>query len=98
MNKILIAATLAFAATSANAKDVYYPQVACAEILSAEYSTGGADTSVSQIEILCRDAEGRYTVHIGSWVTVSGLLGWGRVAHETRINLIPYDGSELRVE
>lgn len=97
MNKLLIAATLVFAATAANAKDILYPREACAEIVSAEYSTGGADTSLSQLEILCLSADGRYTVFVTSWVTASGLLGWGRVAHETQINLIPYDGQELMV-
>jgi hypothetical protein len=96
MNKFLIAAIVSFAATSANAKDILYPREACAEILSAEYSTGGADTSISQFEILCRSADGRYTVFVTSWATAAGFMGFGRVTHETQINLIPYDGRELR--
>ena len=96
MNKLIAAVLFSIAATSASAKDILYPREACAEIVSSEYSTGGADTSWSQFEILCRSADGRYTVFVTSWATVSGLLGFGRVSHETQINLIPYDGSVLR--
>ena len=96
MNKFIVAAVFSLVATSATAKDILYPREACAEIVSAEYSTGGADTSFSQFEILCRSADGRYTAFVTSWATVSGFLGFGRVGHETQINLIPYDGSELR--
>jgi hypothetical protein len=97
MNKLIAAAIFSIAATSASAKDILYPREACAEIMSAEYSTGGADTSWSQFEILCRSADGRYTVFVTSWATPAGFLGFGRVSHETQINLIPYDGRELRV-
>jgi hypothetical protein len=97
MNKFLMAAIVSFTATTASAKDILYPQEACTEIVSAEYSTGGADTSFSQFEILCRSADGRYTVFVTSWATAAGVFGFGRIAHETQINLIPYDGRELRV-
>jgi hypothetical protein len=97
MNKFLIAAIFVVSATTANAKDILYPQEACAEIVSSEYSTGNGDTSWEQFEILCKSADGRYTSFITSWASAAGFLGFGRVAHETQINLIPYDGKDLRV-
>jgi hypothetical protein len=96
MNKFLIAAILSFIATTANAKDVLYPQAACAQILSAEYSSGNGDTSIEQFEILCKSNEGVYTVFVTSWTTIAGFFGAGRYTHETKINLIPYNGTELK--
>ena len=98
MNKILISALFTLIATAANAKTVYYPETACKEILSSEYSTGGGDSSWEMYEILCRDADGRYTTFVTSWASVAGFFGMGRVAYEETINLVPYNGTILKTE
>lgn len=98
MNKILISALFTLIATTANAKTVYYPEAACKEILSSEYSTGGGDTSWEMYEILCRDADGRYTTFVTSWASVAGFFGMGRIAYEETINLVPYNGAILKAE
>lgn len=85
-------------AVAANAKTIYYPQQACAEIISSEYSTGGGDTAVELFEILCKSEDGVYTSFITSWTSAAGFMGWGRVFHEERIDLVPYDGNSLRVD
>lgn len=77
------------------AKTVLYPREACAEIVSAEYSTGGGDKAFELYEILCKSHDGVYTTFITSWTSAAGFLGWGRVFHETEINLVPYEGKEL---
>jgi hypothetical protein len=98
MNKILISALFTLIATAANAKTVYYPEAACKEILSSEYSTGGGDSSWEMYEILCRDADGRYTTFVTSWASVAGFFGMGRIAYEETINLVPYNGTILKAE
>lgn len=98
MKTILTAALFAVVATSANAKTIYYPATACVEILSSEYSTGGGNTSWEMFEILCRDADGKYTAFVTSWASVAGFLGFGRLAHEEVINLVPYNGNKLKVD
>ena len=98
MNKILISALFTLIATAANAKTVYYPEAACKEILSSEYSTGGGDSSWEMYEILCRDADGRYTTFVTSWASIAGFFGMGRIAYEETINLVPYNGTILKAE
>jgi hypothetical protein len=98
MNKILISALFALVATTATAKTVYYPETACKEILSSEYSTGGGDSSWEMYEILCRDADGKYTTFVTSWMSVAGLFGMGRIAYEETIDLVPYNGTTLKAE
>lgn len=98
MNKIVIAALFTMVATAANAKTVYYPETACKEILSSEYSTGGGDSSWEMFEILCRDADGKYTTFVTSWGSVAGFFGMGRIAYEEVITLVPYNGTTLKAE
>jgi hypothetical protein len=98
MNKILIAALIATFATSAGAKTIYYPAAACTEILSSEYSTGGGNTAWEMFEILCRDVDGKYTAFVTSWASVAGFLGFGRLAHEEVITLVPHNGNKLKVD
>lgn len=95
MKITLIATALLATAAPAAARDVFYPERYCAEIVSSEYSTGGGDSSFEMFEILCRDAQGNYRAFITSWASVAGFFGLGRVAHETQINLIPHSGEEL---
>ena len=95
MKTIVLSALLVTAASVAEARTVYYPQNACAEIVSAEYSTGGGDTAYELYEILCKDANGKYTSFVTSWVSVSGMFGLGRAFHEEVISLVPYDGATL---
>lgn len=90
---ILLTATPAFAGT----KTVYYPQEACAEILSQEYSTGGGDTVFQILEILCKDAEGNYTGFAVSWGSAAGFLGMGRVGMVDKFIYTPYDGDTLTI-
>lgn len=99
MNKLLaLAALISLFASPVLAKTVYYPAAACTEILSSEYSTGGGNTTWELFEILCRDADGKYTTFVTSWASVAGFLGFGRVAHEEVINLVPHDGTTMRAE
>ena len=96
----LIAAVIAmFAApVMAGTKTVYYPAEACAEIVSQEFSSGGGDTMWHYLEILCRDENGVYTGFMASWGSVTGMLGFGRVAMPDRFDYVPYDGTVLRVD
>jgi hypothetical protein len=96
--KQLLSLTVAMSllATASFARTIYYPQEACAEIMSSEYSTGGGDTAFELFEILCKSADGKYTAFITSWTSAAGFLGFGRAFHETQIDLIPYNGTELR--
>lgn len=87
-----------FAATVATAKTVYYPKAACAEILSAEYSTGEGGSMFHQFEILCKDSNNNYTAFMVSWGSISGALGFGRMSAETMIKLVPYDGTTLKAK
>jgi hypothetical protein len=99
MNKLILSTVLAaLVAAPVSAKTVYYPKEYCAEILSSEYSTGGGDSSFNMFEILCKDAQGKYRTLVTSWVTVSGFLGFGRVAFDEVIELKPYDGKTLKSE
>lgn len=98
MNKFIVATLFSSVVTSASAKDILYPREACAEIVSSEYSTGGGDSAFEMFEILCKSDDGSYTTFVTSWTSVSGFLGLGRVAYESRINLIPYDGRELKAK
>ena len=99
MKTVILATAFAIAGlTAADAKTVYYPKNACAEIVSAEYSTGGGDSAIELYEILCKSADGKYTSFVTSWGSAAGLLGWGRAFHEEVINLIPYDGDKLTAE
>lgn len=101
MKKTLYIATLlsifAFPAL-ADSKTVYYPQEACDEILSQEYSTGGGDRIVQYLEILCKDSQGNYTGFVVSWGSVSGMLGLGRFTIPEKFTYVPYDGNTLMVE
>lgn len=97
IKSVLIVSLISFAAP-AFAKTIYYPQKYCAEIVSAEYSTGSGDTAYSQYEILCKSTDGKYTTFQAEWATAAGMFGLGRVFSETRIDLVPYDGEELKSE
>lgn len=77
---------------------VYYPREHCAEIVSAEYSTGGGDSGIQMYEILCKSKDGKYTTFVTDWVSVAGLFGLGRLSYEEVINLVPYDGNTLKTE
>lgn len=46
MKALVLATLFSISAAYAHAKDVLYPQEACTEIVSSEYSTGGSDTSL----------------------------------------------------
>lgn len=98
--KQLLSLTVAMSllATASFARTIYYPQEACAEIMSSEYSTGGGDSSFELFEVLCKSAKGEYVALITSWGSAAGMLGWGRAFHETEIKLVPYDGTELKAE
>lgn len=98
MKNVLYTAGFILAASQANAVTVYYPEAYCAEIVSSEYSTAGGDSSFQLYEIMCKDKEGKYTTFITSWVSASSFFGLGRAFHETRIDLVPYDGQELTTE
>lgn len=82
----------------AGTKTVYYPQDACDEIVSQEFSSGGGDTMWHYLEILCRSDDGTYTGFVASWGSVTGALGFGRISMPDRFDYVPYNGNELRVE
>ena len=97
MKKVFIlSAAMSLLSTAAMAKTIYYPEAACAEIVSSEYSTGGGDTAFELFEILCKSSDGKYTAFITSWTSAAGFLGFGRAFHEQQIDLVPYNGTELR--
>jgi len=99
MKKNMIAvATLLMTASFAQAKTVYYPKDACAQIVSQEYSTGGGETTWQMLEILCVDNQGKYTGFVTSWGSAAGFLGFGRLGAESRFEYIPYNGNELKVD
>lgn len=98
MKKILLTTALILGATAASAKTlvVQYPQEACTQILSQEYSTGGGNTVVQYLEILCVDSQGNYSGHILSMGSGAGLLGLGRFTVPGTIRYEPYNGRVLR--
>lgn len=101
MNKVMglaLAFVVAGSAAHAESKKVYYPQSACAQIVSQEYSTGGGNTTWQMLEILCVDDVGKYTGFVTSWGSAAGFLGFGRLGAESRFDYIPYDGNELKVD
>jgi hypothetical protein len=77
---------------------IKYPQDACDEIVSQEYSTGGGDTVVQSVEILCRDKSGRYTGFVAGKGSISGYFKLGRFTMPDRFNYVPYSGSTLLIE
>jgi hypothetical protein len=97
-NVMYLTIAMSLLATAASARTVYYPQEACAEIVSSEYSTGGGDSSFELFEVLCKSAKGEYVALITSWTSAAGMFGFGRAFHETEIKLVPYDGTELKAE
>lgn len=98
MKKIILASVLAMTATSAYAWTVYYPKGVCAEIVSSEYSTAGGDSAIQLYEIMCKDANGKYTTFVTDWSSASSFFGLGRVFYEEVIELVPYDGDKLQSE
>ena len=82
----------------ADTKTVYYPEKACDQIVSQEYSTGGGDTMWQYVEILCEDSEGNYTGFVAKWGSGAGMLGLGRLAMVDKFVYKPYSGSKLKVE
>jgi hypothetical protein len=98
MKKIILTSVFVLAATVVNAKTIYYPKDACAEITSAEYSTAGGDSSIQLYQILCKDANGKYTTFVTGWSSASSFFGLGRVFYEEQIDLVPYDGNLLQAE
>lgn len=98
MKNVMTAAILVMMASTANARTVYYPAAACAEIVSAEYSTAGGDSAIQLYEILCKDSNGKYTTFVTDWSSASSFFGLGRIFYEDVINLVPYDGDKLQAE
>ena len=101
MNKLIFAGAAVVLATgtaAADTKTVYYPESACAEIVSQEFSSGGGDTMRHYLEILCRNEQGVYTGFVARWGSAAGALGFGRIAVPDQFNYVPYDGHQLRVE
>lgn len=97
---LVTASVIAFAATTAHAdtKTVYYPEKACAQILSQEYSTGGGDTAFQYLEILCVDTNGHYHGFVASWVSVGGIFGVGRITMPDTFDYQPYNGNTLEIK
>lgn len=99
MNKVMgLALALIVTGGAVQAKTVYYPQNACTQIVSQEYSTGGGETTWQMLEILCVDNQGKYTGFVTSWGSAAGFLGFGRLGAESRFDYVPYDGNELKVK
>lgn len=99
--KSLTLAAILIATTStayAGSKMVYYPEKFCAEIVSQEYSTGGGETAIQYLEILCKSESGAYRGFVDSWGSAAGFLGLGRLAVPDQFIYVPYEGEELRVE
>lgn len=94
--KYIIAAAF-LVATPAGAFTVEYPVDKCVEIVSQEYSTGGGGTSFHMLEILCKDAEGRYTGFITSFGSAAGFFGFGRFDYPDSITYKPYSGDKLKI-
>lgn len=99
MKKILMMTVIGMVfSTTAIAKTVYYPEEACAEIVSQNYSTGGGESVIQYLEILCVDLEGNYTGFLDTWGSGAGLLGLGRMTTPDVFEYVPYDGQTMRVE
>lgn len=95
-----VAATVALILmySGVSAETVYYPADRCQEIVSFEFSSGNGDTSINQVDILCVDADGKYTGYVGSWTSVAGLFGFGRVATPEQFEFVPYQGEKVTVK
>lgn len=86
-----------FAAGTANAFTVKYPEKDCAEIVSSDFSAPGTDSAYYLYEIMCKDTNGKYTTFINMWVSGSSFFGFGRATSPERIDLVPYDGNVLEI-
>jgi hypothetical protein len=80
-----------------SAETVYYPADRCQEIVSFEFSSGNGDTSINQVDILCVDADGKYTGYVGSWGSVAGLFGLGRAVSPEQFEFVPYGKNTVTV-
>lgn len=100
MKRVFLAIALLCAPTTINAKQitVLYPEDTCSEILSQEYSTGGGETMWQYLEVLCKGSDGAYTGLVAEWVSVSGLLGLGRITIPDAFQYVPYSGTTLKVK
>lgn len=83
------------AAVAEYARTVFYPARHCAEIVSQEYSTGGGNTGVQMLEILCKDSAGQYRGFVTSWGSLGGAFGLGRVSAVDRFDYVPSKGDVL---
>lgn len=101
MKSLSLAALLmlpqAVAADDLYVAKVLYPREACAEIVSQEYSTGG-EQPIQMLEILCKDANGKYTGFSDGWTTKGTLFGLGRIFSVDRFDYVPYEGDKLEVQ
>jgi hypothetical protein len=92
---VTVALTLVYSGVSA--ETVYYPADRCQEIVSFEFSSGNGDTSINQVDILCVDADGKYTGYVGSWGSVAGLFGLGRAVSPEQFEFVPYGENTVTV-
>jgi hypothetical protein len=94
-----VAATVALILmySGVSAETVYYPADRCQEIVSFEFSSGNGDTSINQVDILCVDADGKYTGYVGSWTNVAGIFGLGRVSTPEQFEFVPYSENTVKV-
>lgn len=93
----LVAATMLATPALAGSKTVYYPEKYCAEIVSQEYSTGGGDTAIQTLEILCKAEDGTYRGFVTSWGSAAGFFGLGRLAMPDQFIYVPSNEDRLRV-
>lgn len=76
---------------------VHYPAQACAEIVSQEYFPGRGPVVIQTLEILCRDAQGRYSGFFTSWTPPLHVLRFGQQPFVSRFDYVPMEQAELTV-
>jgi len=74
--------------TFAMSETVTLPSSKCSEILSFEYSSGNGDTIVHQMDILCKNEDGKFYGFIVEKPSLSGLFGMGRIDIPDEISFV----------
>ena len=97
-HRVAVTLALILMYSGVSAETVYYPEAKCAEIVSFEFSSGSGDTAFNQVDVLCKDAAGKYTGYVYTWATAAGFFGMGRVMAPERFDFVPYNGAGVKVE
>lgn len=58
------------------------------DIKCADYSTGGGDTPIVYVKVLCQLTDDSFVMYMSSRITASGLLGMSRFSIPSKITFV----------